>query len=402
MRPAARVSLSMSAFAAAVACAASVVSAPPAAAAAPVLGNGQSIHLSASKDGRYVAFSSGADNLVAGDTNGRWDVFVRDTATNTTRLVSRSQAGALGNGDSEAPSISSDGRYVAFSSYASNLIKGDTNGTQDAFRVDTTTGAVQRINVTASGGQIANGLAHMEGMSGDGRYVLYQTWAALVPGDTNGVDDIYMRDVVAGTNRRISISPTGAQFKGDALGASISPNGRWVGWMILRPGNGVYDAYRWDRTTGKTTLVWQSKFINNNTQFEQVAQVIATNGGVSYATCLHDLTFDESWMWVYAVAAPATLSFRSSMAPCWNGAGVSGFGAMVLMQEGDDISLFPGPGLLLYDKTGPLKRLPAVTTSVENTLSTDGKVALWSDGMQLYRWVIATGVVEPVSAANGT
>jgi hypothetical protein len=96
-------------------------------------GDGDSYSASISSDGRYVAFYSGASNLVAGDTNGFGDVFVHDRQTGQTTRVSVDSAGAEGDGDSYLASISSDGRYVAFTSHATNLVAGDTNGFRDVF-----------------------------------------------------------------------------------------------------------------------------------------------------------------------------------------------------------------------------------------------------------------------------
>ena len=117
-------------------------------------GNSVSGDPSISTDGRYVAFDSLASNLVLGDTNGLEDVFVRDRLTGTTERVSISTGGTEGNGFSAIPSISADGRYVAFESVASNLVPGDTNGTRDVFVRDRQTGTTQRVSIDSSGVQM--------------------------------------------------------------------------------------------------------------------------------------------------------------------------------------------------------------------------------------------------------
>ncbi|MEN4030122.1 MAG: hypothetical protein PQ975_05955, partial [Methanobacterium sp.] len=111
--------------------------------------NGYSYEPSISIDGRYIAFSSYASNLVAGDINGHKDVFVRDRLLNTTTLVSVSSTGEQGNGDSSQPSISADGRYVAFTSYATNLVTGDTNGVSDVFVRDLLLNITERVSVSS-------------------------------------------------------------------------------------------------------------------------------------------------------------------------------------------------------------------------------------------------------------
>ena len=110
-------------------------------------GNGYSYHPSISADGRYVAFESDASNLVSGDTNGARDVFVHDRQGGGTTRVSVASDGAQGNGGSAHPSISADGRYVAFQSDASNLVSGDTNGWSDIFVYDRQTGQTTRVSV---------------------------------------------------------------------------------------------------------------------------------------------------------------------------------------------------------------------------------------------------------------
>ena len=155
-------------------------------------GNGQSYTPSISEDGRYVAFRSSANNLVSGDTNGTWDIFLRDTQTGITTRLSVDSSGTQGNDDSWSPSISADGRYVAFSSGASNLVSGDTNGWDDIFLHDTQTGTTTRLSVDSSGKQ-ANNQSYTPSISADGRYVAFSSLASnLVSGDTNGKEDVFV------------------------------------------------------------------------------------------------------------------------------------------------------------------------------------------------------------------
>src|SRR5262249_13825695 len=152
-------------------------------------GDGRSILPAISSDGRYVAFQSDASNLVAGDTNGVTDVFVRDRLTGTTERMSVDSAGVQGNGVSSVPSISADGRYVAFLSDASNLVAGDTNGVTDVFVHDRTTGATERVSVATGGTQADRGSGYAA-ISPDGRFVAIGSVATnLVVGDTNGTGD---------------------------------------------------------------------------------------------------------------------------------------------------------------------------------------------------------------------
>jgi hypothetical protein len=148
-------------------------------------GNGNPGSFTISADGRYVAFDSWASNLVSGDTNGRTDVFVHDRQTGQTTCVSVAYDGTLGNGDSISPSISADGRYVAFDSGANNLVSGDTNGTSDIFVHDRLTGLTSLVSVASDGTQ-GNSSTMSLSISADGRYVAFESWASnLVSGDTN-------------------------------------------------------------------------------------------------------------------------------------------------------------------------------------------------------------------------
>src|SRR4051794_1659284 len=169
-------------------------------------GDGPSSLPSISGDGRFVTFRSGATNLVSGDTNGRTDVFVRDRLKGTTERVSVSSSGAQGDDDSDWASISSDGRFVAFMSAATNLVKGDTNracdeeGTcsPDVFVRDRLKGTTERVSVSSSGKQTSSGsFSYFPSISGDGRFVAFGSDATnLVPGDTNREGDIFVRDRV--------------------------------------------------------------------------------------------------------------------------------------------------------------------------------------------------------------
>lgn len=113
--------------------------------------HGQSFAPAISPDGRYVAFASSASNLVSGDTNGASDVFVRDRGTGTTTRVSVGAGGAQASGASDSPSVSADGRYVAFRSPASNLVSGDTNAAADVFVRDRGAAATTRMSVDSAG-----------------------------------------------------------------------------------------------------------------------------------------------------------------------------------------------------------------------------------------------------------
>ncbi|HVS11340.1 MAG TPA: hypothetical protein VMS76_15830, partial [Planctomycetota bacterium] len=165
-----------------------------------------------SADGRFVAFSSWADNFAAGDTNGVPDVFVRDTLAGTTVCVSVNSAGIVGNDMSNYPTISADGRFVAFHSLATDLVPGDTNGTVDVFVHDTWTKTTVRASVSSTGIQGNMGSAFPR-ISGDGRIVAFFSPATnLVVGDNNHTDDVFAHSLVTGITWRVSLTSSGMEI----------------------------------------------------------------------------------------------------------------------------------------------------------------------------------------------
>lgn len=181
---------------------------------------------SMSTGGRYVAFSSRATDLVAGDTNNARDVYVRDVVTGTTTRVSVASSGAQGNGDSLRASISNDGRYVVFESMSTNLATGATDGNPHVYRHDLQTGHTDLVSLTATDG-VASGAVPT--MSGDGDRIAFESdQPDVVNNDTNDTTDIFVRDVAAGTTARVSLSGTGAELDGFSEGAAISADGNVV------------------------------------------------------------------------------------------------------------------------------------------------------------------------------
>ena len=217
--------------------------------------NGDSAFPSISADDRYVAYASFATNLVPGDTNGAMDVFLLDLQTGTTELVSVSSLGVQGNAGSYRPSVSSDGRFVAFSSDASNLVAGDTNGKRDVFVRDRLNGTTERVSISTGGveGEAVSGPVHA--ISADGRFVAFSSSAStLVPGDTNGKMDMFLRDRQAGTTERVSVDSSGAQSNGSCdVQPAMSSDGRFVAFscdatnLVAGDTNGAVDVFLRDR-----------------------------------------------------------------------------------------------------------------------------------------------------------
>jgi Tol biopolymer transport system component len=231
-----------------------------------VAGNLNSRQPSISADGTVVVFESSANNLVSGDTNGFQDVFVHDRGAGTTTRVSVSSAGAQGNDHSggdplSRPRVSADGRFVAFQSRASNLVANDTSGASDIFVHDRQTGQTTRVSVS-SAGQPATGDSINPSISADGRFVAFWSGAGnLVPGDSNGAEDIFVHDRQAAHTTRVSVSSSGTQANAFSSYPAISANGRMVAfWSIATNLTAGYvntfsaDVYVHDRQSGQTTL----------------------------------------------------------------------------------------------------------------------------------------------------
>ena len=221
-------------------------------------GNSDSRSPSISSDGRYVAFHSQASNLVAGDSNGHPDVFVRDRLSGTTERVSVDSGLTQGNNYSNVPSVSDDGRFVAFASNASNLVAGDTNGFLDVFVRDRLAGTTERVSVDSNGGQ-ADHISNLPSISSDGRFVAFHSMASnLVGGDSNGAEDVFVRDRLMGTTERVSVDSGGAQANGTCQAPSISSDGRYVAFrseasnLVAGDTNGATDVFVRDRLMGTT------------------------------------------------------------------------------------------------------------------------------------------------------
>lgn len=237
---------------------------------------------------RWVAFASGFPNLVPGDTNGVGDIFVRDTVTGKTTRVSVSSAEAQANDESSAPAISADGRFVAFSSTATNLVPGDTNGTVDVFLRDRKKGTTRRISV-ATGGTQGNGSSISPAISADGGLIAFASWASdLVPNDTNGFADVFVHARVAKTTVRVSVRTGGpflVQGNGDAREPAIDAEGVAVAFasdatnLVTGDTNGATDIFA---VTLRGGTVRRVSITANGSQANgpSAAPSLASGGGV--------------------------------------------------------------------------------------------------------------------------
>jgi Tol biopolymer transport system component len=219
-------------------------------------GNGPSRDPYLSASGRYLAYSSQATNLVANDRNGAEDVFLRDRRSGSTMRVSVARSGDEADGASGDASLSDDGAYVAFTSEATNLVTGDTNGVSDVFVKNLATGGVRRVNVSPSGAESPAGAGGAQ-ISGNGRYVTFLSSATDLTSDpSDGVTAAFLRDLRTGTTRLVSRRPDGSAA--EAHDVSISRDGRRVAFGSPDPiaggggGGNNSVAYVFSTTTGNT------------------------------------------------------------------------------------------------------------------------------------------------------
>jgi Tol biopolymer transport system component len=200
-------------------------------------GNAGSHHAILSPDGNFVLFSSTADNLVL-ITNGasvpalfpsRWNVFLRNRTNVATTLISlNADATSGGNGDSFAAGVSTNGRYVLFESWASDLVANDTNNFSDVFIRDLASNTTARVSISTTG-ENPNGGSHGATFTPDGRYVTFVSGASnLVLNDTNGIEDIFVRDLQLGPTVLVSLGATSENFTRGSASPNITPDGRYV------------------------------------------------------------------------------------------------------------------------------------------------------------------------------
>ena len=233
----------------------------------PAGGDDNSVAPSLSPDGRFVVFTSTANDLAPGGNNFySLNVYLRDHASNTTVLVSGNWSGTGGgNGNSMPGQASTNGQFVVFQSDASNLVPSDTNGFADIFVRDLVAGTTTLVSVSTNG-RSANGASTDPVMTPDGRYVAFISGASnLVSGDNNGILDIFVRDLVAGTNQLVSVNALSPSSSSNPIMATpvITADGRYVAFFSLAtslvsavPGTSKGEVYVRDRFAGRT--IWAS------------------------------------------------------------------------------------------------------------------------------------------------
>jgi len=262
--------------------------------------NSISARPSISTDGRFVAFDSGADNLVPNDTNRTNDIFVHDRLNGKTEIVSIAYDGSQTDERSDQAAISGNGRYVTFVSGATNLVLGKNTRTLAVYIYDRSTGKTELVE-RSTAGTIGNGLSGEPVVTSDGRYIAYtSTSSNLVDGDTNGLTDVFVYDREAKVTSRASVSSSGQETNGNSGTAKISADGRYVVFssyaINLAPNdtNRGSDVFLHDRETGETKVV----SVNTNGQIGSLSSsypAISADGKyVAFSSFARNLTAGDN------------------------------------------------------------------------------------------------------------
>ena len=262
-------------------------------------GNGDSYWPSISANGRYTAFHSLANTLVPGDTNNYLDVFIHDSMTGETTRVSVASDGTQGDSASWMPSISDDGRYVAFASWATNFASVDPVFS-NIYLHDRDTGQTELVSVNSEGAQ-ANEWSSRPSISGDGRFITFQSEASnLINGDTNDSMDVFVHDIQSGLTSRVSVATDGTQANSTSGIPSISADGRYVALfsdasnLVSRDTNGIADIFLHDRQTTQTELISLSSNDNQGNNGGWVPDISAEGRYVVFDSSSTNLVCGDS------------------------------------------------------------------------------------------------------------
>jgi Tol biopolymer transport system component len=267
---------------------------------AGVQGNGPSSAPAISADGRYVAFASRSTNLITPAANGLTHIFLRDLTGGTTSLVSVSSAGVQGNSISSAPAISADGSFVAFESRSTNLVTPASNGLTHIFLRDLSNNTTSLLSVDTTGSP-GNGSSFAPSISPDGKYVAFESYASnLTVGDINALKDIFVRDLDADKTVLISTSSKGLQGNNDSSAPTISADGIYVAFqssatnLVPLGTTGVSHIFVHDLSTGTTGLVSTGPFGDQGNAGSYAPAITEDGGFIAYESNASNLTLNDT------------------------------------------------------------------------------------------------------------
>jgi len=361
--------------------------------------NGPSRHPAISADGNLVAFLSEADNLVDDDTNGVDDIFVHSRKTGKTWRVSVSDEGFEGNGDCTFPALSGDGAWVAFESLANNLVANDTNGSRDVFLRPVARSGMARVSVSTAGTQ-GNADSFAPSLSPDGRYVAFDSDATnLVANDTNDSFDVFIRDREGGTTTRASVDSDGNQGNNDSYNASVTQDGdvafqSWANNLVPGDANGVWDVFihAWwgtnmlSKSPGGTPGTANSQQPSISADGLTVAfhswapNLVAGDANGSCDVFMHRLAIGSAGTWLASAASTALLdSDGASTVPA-----VSGDGSRIVFASAAT-NLVPGDtnavsDIFLFDRNDGTMTRASVSRTLAEATAASARPRISADG----------------------
>ncbi|MFA5802089.1 MAG: hypothetical protein WC911_06380 [Thermoleophilia bacterium] len=353
-----------------------------------------------------------ADSIFPGDSNGKSDVFVRDTQTGAVNRVSTDSYGGQANDMSnyEAPAISADGRLIAFASYANNLVPGDSNSTSDVFLKDTSTGLITRISTDVANGQ-ANSYSEGPSISSDGRYVAFYSGASnLVQGDLNSMPDIFVKDTWTGAINRASSAAAGEEANSASSDPSISGNGRFVAFSSyatnIVPGvsRGIFMK---DMQTGAITCISSNNNLNDSISVSADGRYVAFGASGNLPSGVHWGIFVKDNQTGSLNLASATTDQSAANADSWSPS-ISNDGRYVAFRSGAS-NLAPGSTNQTFVKDMQTGQLRCVSTNLVGSvaysdtyypsISGDGRYVIFESSA--WNLVPNTGSADVFLAATG-
>ncbi|MCE9594252.1 MAG: hypothetical protein K8S98_08660 [Planctomycetes bacterium] len=320
--------------------------------------HGTSESPSLSRDARFVAFESYANDLVPNDSNGRIDVFVRDLVAGTTECVSRNALGATSNGPSNWAAISGDGRFVAFTSEATDLVAGNPAFSIQVFVRDRVTGAIELASRAGSGAIGDGNCIDRPALSADGRFVAFASWGAnLVANDTNVTCDVFVRDRIAGTTERVSVSSTQAEADSSTRWPAITADGRYVAFMgptsnlFFPDHNTKDDVFRRDRLLGTTICASITPGFSTGDQWSRFPSISDDGKSIAFVTVSSDILPGDVPGTIDGALRDLNTGTTSKLDFVWNGASPAPVAGLCVLSGDARVAAFQSadPGYVLDD-----------------------------------------------------
>jgi Tol biopolymer transport system component len=280
--------------------------------------DGNSYYAVISADEQWITYDSDAATLTPADSNGERDIFLYHRPTRTTALLSRADDGTPGNGFSEFPTLSGDGRIIVYHSDATNLVANDTNDIRDIFLYNRDTETTTRLSAAPDGTE-SNGASARPAISADGQWVTFFSDASnLVNGDNNNTNDIFLYHLTTGITTLISRTPDDSPANGASLHPNISADGAWIAFdstatnLVADDSNGVADIFLYERATGTIT-----RLTPNSADGDSHNPTISLDGStVAYISSATTLVPDDTNQAedIFVVEIAATTTNRVSIA----------------------------------------------------------------------------------------